>query len=186
MAWELNWGYKTFYLKETTACFAFVTSRSGALFGPLTFSHNLRQNYSNACDGFCWFQRVVKCYREKENWYFIFNSVLTVMGMFIEDRCVISTLYAESCFCMNSTFFFFFFLFQCRLASHFLQIATANCHCHSLNNSCRRPCLSIYSCPILLSDYCWWQISVRIACFWQCSVPDIAGLVLSAPILCRY
>lgn len=69
----------------------------------------------------------------------------------------------------------FFFLFQCRLASHFLQIATANCHRHSLNNSCRRPCLSIYSCPILLSDYCWWQISVRIACFWQCSVPDIAG-----------
>lgn len=130
-----------------------MTSRSGALFGPLTFSHNLRQNYSKACDGFCWFQRVVKCYREKENWYFIFNSVLTVMGMFIEDRCVISTLYAESCFCMNSTFFFIL-LFQCRLASHFLQIATANCHCHSLNNSCRRPCLSIYSCPILLSDYC--------------------------------
>lgn len=92
----------------------------------------------------------------------------------------------RAAFAWTQPFFFFFFLFQCRLASHFLQIATANCHCHSLNNSCRRPCLSIYSCPILLSDYCWWRISVRIACFWQCSVPDIAGLVLSAPILCRY
>lgn len=93
------------------------------------------------------------------------------------------------CFVQRAAFAWaqpFFLLFQCRLASHFLQIATANCHRHSPNNSCRRPCLSIYSCRVLLSDYCWWLISARIACFWQHSVPDIAGLVPSAPILCQY